>query len=168
MRSTLALACAFVLVPAAQAGAATLKVSSSGSDSAACSTVAPCASFNRAYQVSQPGDTIEVAGGNYGAQTVNRKHAEGTATVTFRPALGADVTIGSLSNYANEVSYIGLKAAPIGSSLGDGVVSAREGTDVLFNFVSGRKMRVWGTLDRAPVNNTFLGGVWKEQVDCSG
>ena len=146
MRATLALLGAFMLVPVASANAATLRVATNGSDSASCSSVAPCASLNRAYQLSQPGDTIEVANGDYGGQTVNRKHSEGTATVTFRPALGADVTLGSLNNYANEVSYIGLRAAPIGSSLGNGVVTAREGTDVLFNFVSGRKMRVWGTL----------------------
>jgi hypothetical protein len=100
MRTLTALVCAFMLVPASQAAAATLRVAPSGSDSAACSTTAPCASFNRAYQASRPGDTIEVAGGNYGGQTVNAKHAVGTAKVTFRPVAGAAVTIGSLSNYA--------------------------------------------------------------------
>ena len=69
--------------------------------------IAPCASLNRAYQVSQPGDVIEISAGDYGGQTVNRKHAVSTATVTFRPTLGADVTLGSLNNYANEVAYIG-------------------------------------------------------------
>src|ERR687889_829510 len=107
MRAFIALSsvCACALIFAAQAGAATLKVSPSGSDSAACTSVAPCATFDPAYQASQPGDTVEVAGGQYGAQTVRAKHPVGSSTVTFRPSLGADVTIGSLSNYANEVSY---------------------------------------------------------------
>jgi hypothetical protein len=59
-----------LLFAAPAASAATLHVATGGTDSAACTAAAPCASFNRAYQQSQPGDTIEVAGGNYGSQWV--------------------------------------------------------------------------------------------------
>lgn len=167
MRFFLSFLVAF-LVLCGTASAATRYVAP-GATGTSCTQLAPCGSLDAGYQSSQPGDTVEVADGNYGSQTVVGKHPVGSAKVVFQPASGATVTIGDLSNRANEVSYIGLRAAPVGSSLGDGVVSARAGTNVLFQFVSGRKPYVWGlSATEAPVNNTFKGGVWREQIGCEG
>ena len=65
-------------------------VSPSGNDAAACSQVAPCRSFDRAYRVAQPGQTVEVACGSYGAQSVGRDASKTSSSdVVFRPANSA-------------------------------------------------------------------------------
>jgi hypothetical protein len=159
----------FAVVGACAPASAATEYVTPGGTGVACLQAAPCGSLNDAYQASSPGDTVEVAAGNYPGQTVQSKHAVGTATVTFEPAPGADVMLGDLTNYANEVHYQGMRAAPSGSSLGDGEVTARAGTNVLFEFLSGTKPYVWGaSATSAPVNNTFRGGVWVRNVGCSG
>ncbi len=76
----------------------TLYLSPSGSDSAACTAAAPCRSFNRAYLVASPGQTVEVAAGSYGSQTINSDAAKTSAAdVVFAPAAGAAVTLGALN-----------------------------------------------------------------------
>lgn len=42
-------------------------VSASGSDRGRCTQAAPCKTFDRAYEVASPGETISVAGGTYSA-----------------------------------------------------------------------------------------------------
>ncbi|MGH2935401.1 MAG: fibronectin type III domain-containing protein, partial [Gaiellaceae bacterium] len=54
-------------VTSACAASSDLFVSLSGSDSGSCSSVAPCASFARAYQVAVAGEVVEVASGSYPA-----------------------------------------------------------------------------------------------------
>ena len=67
-------------IAAAPAQAATLNVSTSGSDSNACTSAAPCRNFQRAFNVAAAGDVVSVAAGNYGEQTIT-----GSAkAVTFR------------------------------------------------------------------------------------
>jgi hypothetical protein len=46
-------------------------VAPSGSDSNSCSQSAPCATINRAYQISSPGDTVIIGAGEYPFQTIN-------------------------------------------------------------------------------------------------
>jgi hypothetical protein len=60
--------------PAATAAPA-LFVSPTGNDAGRCTQAAPCVSWDRAYQVSRPGDVIHVAGGTYGPQTIEWKGA---------------------------------------------------------------------------------------------
>ena len=82
----------------------TLFLAPGGSDSAACTTSAPCATLNRAYQIAQPGQVVELAGGTYGTQVIASRASMrnlspgcepgNTANcVVFRPASGATVTI---------------------------------------------------------------------------
>lgn len=106
-------------------GPATLFVSPSGSDGAACTRADPCASWNRAYQRSRPGTVVEVGGGTYGSQTITSRASmrdlePGCATestsncVVFRPARGATVTIaGSLEVRGSSVWVQGT-ASPTG------------------------------------------------------
>ena len=54
--------------PPPAAPAASLYLSPSGSDTAACTQAAPCRSFERAYAVAASGDTVSVASGVYPAQ----------------------------------------------------------------------------------------------------
>jgi chitodextrinase len=72
-------------------------LSPSGSDSNACTQAAPCRNFARAYAVAQLGQTVELAGGNYGSQTLSGAKSGSGGVVTFRPASGASVSTGALS-----------------------------------------------------------------------
>jgi hypothetical protein len=97
---------------AAAATATTLYVSPTGSDAAACTQSAPCASFDRAYHASQPGGTVSIAAGTYPAQTIHddASKTNATADVTFAPAKNADVTIdGDLVVYGSHVVVRGAK-----------------------------------------------------------
>jgi hypothetical protein len=73
----------------------TVFVSPTGSDAGRCTRAQPCRSFNRAYRVAQPGETIELAGGTYPTQTigVDPSKVAAASDVVFQPATGASVTI---------------------------------------------------------------------------
>ena len=100
-RLTLGLFCCLVLTAlAAPAGAAAADryVSTSGSDSNACTAGAPCRSFDRANRSASPGMTVEVAAGSYGGQSIgNDTSKTSTNDVVFQPASGANVTLSGLS-----------------------------------------------------------------------
>ena len=69
-------------------------VSPGGSDGGVCTREAPCASFDRAYRVAQPGQVVEVAAGTYPAQTITSDPSKLVdEDVILRPAPGAQVTI---------------------------------------------------------------------------
>ena len=84
----------------AQNGA--VAVSSTGND-ATCvrgDITKPCASFDRAYALSQLGDTVQVSGGSYPFQRITAKAGKDTsgraANVVFEPAPGATVRVAGL------------------------------------------------------------------------
>src|SRR5256885_2960804 len=69
-----------------------LFLSPAGSDAAPCSAAAPCATLQRAFALAQPGQTVELAGGTYPAQTISGSPKSGAAHVVFRPAPAAQVS----------------------------------------------------------------------------
>ena len=71
----------------AAGGPADLYISPTGSDSAGCTSAAPCASFTRAYNVAASGKVVQVGAGVYQWQTI----PAGTKTVTFRGVSGNKV-----------------------------------------------------------------------------
>lgn len=76
--------------------AAVLRVAVSGNDSTCArgDLSRPCASFARAYQLANPGDIVEVSGGNYGPQDLFYDAANAQAPgVTFQEASGATVKV---------------------------------------------------------------------------
>lgn len=85
-------------------------VSTTGSDSAACTQSAPCQSFTRAYQAARPGQIVEVAGGTYPSQTLDPpRKASGSAPILFRRAVGATVNVGEIrTNGINAVEFRGM------------------------------------------------------------
>jgi hypothetical protein len=98
---------------ACPASGASVFVSPSGSDGNACTQAAPCRSFDRAYRVADPGDTVQMAGGTYPAQEidVDTSTVGAGADVTFVPAAGATVTInGDLDVYGSHVYFKGGKS----------------------------------------------------------
>ena len=71
-------------------GTADLYVATNGSASSACTQAAPCSTFNRAYTLAQPGNTVQVAAGSYSSQTINASPKPvGAALVVFQPGAGA-------------------------------------------------------------------------------
>ena len=77
---------------------ASVFLSPSGNDAAACSAAAPCRSFDRAFRVAAPGQHVELAAGSYGGQSLRADPAKTSADdVVIRPAAGASVTTGSLT-----------------------------------------------------------------------
>jgi hypothetical protein len=70
----------------------------SGTDANPCSQALPCKSFDRAYRVAASGQTVEVAAGSYGAQTLHYDGSKASsADVTFQPAAGASVTVAGIA-----------------------------------------------------------------------
>src|SRR3954447_8691704 len=106
-RLAVVLATAFLMLTGS-AQAAVLHVSPVGTDDGDCTTIAPCETFGRAYEVAAPGDTVEVAGGRYGNQRLAdddyKDHVASEAV--FRPALGAQVTITDLLTFASNVRFV--------------------------------------------------------------
>jgi hypothetical protein len=84
-----------VLGAAVPAGANTLYVAKTGSDSNSCSQVSPCASFNRAFSVAAGGDTVQVAAGSYSSQEISGSAK--SSTVTFKPVTVGTVTLSGLT-----------------------------------------------------------------------
>jgi hypothetical protein len=103
------LAIATALLAAAPAAADTLHVAPHGDDDADCLTKATaCATFDRAYQAAELGDTVEVAGGRYPSQPIfevdGRTGEKDRPDVTFRPAPGETVTLGCWDDGSNCVA----------------------------------------------------------------
>ena len=93
------------LQTAACDGPADLYLAPKGRDRNRCTQAAPCRSFARAYALAEPGQTVELAEGRYGRQRIA---ADATRTslddVTFRPAAGAKVIVGSLFIDASHIT----------------------------------------------------------------
>ncbi len=78
-------------------GSADLYMAANGSSTSNCTEAAPCSSFVRAYTLASPGDTVQIAGGNYSGQTINAApKAAGAAPIVFEPATGATVRVSSV------------------------------------------------------------------------
>jgi Concanavalin A-like lectin/glucanases superfamily/Bacterial Ig domain len=131
-------------------------VAPAGSDAAPCTETAPCASLNRAYRVALPGQTVELAGGAYPAETIAADPAKvSTSHVLFRPAAGAEVTFGYLGVEASHVTVRGIRTAYTISAAGNavqaGVAADRGSDDVVLEdvdaghvFIAGDRARVLG------------------------
>lgn len=111
---------------APQAPAPDLFVTPTGSDTGTCSKAAPCATWNRAYQVAKPGDVVQIGGGEYGpqeiaARAVVRNLSPGCTSQTtqncivFRPAPGQQVIVnGWLAVRGSSVWVRGTATPPTG------------------------------------------------------
>jgi chitodextrinase len=85
-------------------GGASVFLSPSGSDSAACTQAAPCKSLDRAYHVAKPGQIVELAGGSYAGGSITADSTKTSSTdVLFRPAAGASVSVAGLEIYGSHL-----------------------------------------------------------------
>lgn len=148
--------------PPVSSGAADLFLSATGSDSAACSAAAPCKSLDRAYQVAAPGDVVELAAGSYGGQTIQRDAGfASTEDVTFRPAPGASVTLGTVTVNASHVTLEGMNATDLNARVTDPY--RYPVSDITFRNMDARNFMVMSASD---VN--VIGGDYGPASDCGG
>lgn len=144
------------------AHATTYYVATTGSDSNACTSSAPCLTLSRAYNVASGGDTIEAAAGSYKAQNL-AKRSLGTSVVTFHPASGATVTLAGLSITASYVEFDNISLTSTGAlSVGDMSQSdTTYTTHVTIRNMSGQTMFIVGQYI------SMYGGSWGGFNACS-
>ena len=142
-------------------GTANLWVDTSGgtctrtASPAAYADSAACASFNAAYQAAQPGDTVLIKGGSYGAQTiaVSATKTNAAADVVMSVDSGSTVTVnGALTIYGSHLVLRGESATnrslrvPYYSVSVDPVGAAQVGTNrtnhVTVRYVAGANFQV--------------------------
>jgi hypothetical protein len=135
-------------------------VSTSGSDSNACTGSAPCASFSKAYQVARPGQTVYVGSGSYPNQRIDYDSAKSSPAVVFAPAAGAFVSVarldlGQAQLNARAPQHVVVRDMTIGyTAVWDG------GSDITLQNLSGRGFDVisGGSGWPLPDNVRVLGG----------
>ena len=70
---------------------AQLVLAPGGNDSGPCTSSAPCATLQRAFELASPGSVVELRNGTYASQELGGDRG---GIVTFRPARGATITMG--------------------------------------------------------------------------
>jgi hypothetical protein len=136
-------------------------VSLSGSDTATCGASDPCLTFNRAYQVAQPGQVVDVAGGVYPSQRIEHDPSKTSAEdVYFRPAAGSFVRVdGNIDVYGSHVTVMAMQAADTEVPY-DGPADV---SDVTFWGMDGRNF----TIDSG-MQVSILGGDYGPASSCGG
>jgi hypothetical protein len=108
-----------------------LVVAIGGSDSNPCSALAPCASFDRAYHVAKPGDTVRVSAGSYPLQTLtyDATKAGATTDVVFQAAAGALARLRGLTlDGTSHVTFVGASSGDLSNPSSGLTLSPTPGT----------------------------------------
>lgn len=148
--------------PAPPTGPADLFLAVNGSDAAACSASAPCKSLDRAYQRAAPGDIVELAAGSYGSQAIQRNAGlTSNEDVVFRPAAGADVTLGTVTVYGSHVTLQGMRATDLNARVTDPYKFAV--SDITFRDMDARNFMVMSAS-----NVNVIGGNYGPASACGG
>jgi hypothetical protein len=153
---------ATVTTPQCEGGPPAVYVSPTGSDAGSCAQAAPCASFDRAYRVAEPGWRIVIGGGHYPSQTVRVDPAKLTVTqnVVFEPAPGAAVEIdGDLAMLGSHAIFRNLKLRKLVSDATPGAFATSH--DVVFENLDGETFNI-GPNYRI----TIKGGDWGPSTSC--
>jgi chitodextrinase len=143
-------------------GSAGVFLAPGGSDGNPCTQTQPCLSFDRGYHAATAGQTVEVAAGSYGDQTINDDPSKdgSVSEVLLRPASGATVTITDLLSYASNVHYKDFTV----STATAGQPDIRAGHDVIVENVKASNFYIQG-----PTSNvTFKGGDYGPYPSCGG
>ena len=112
------------LVASGLVSAANVFVASNGSDAGArcrrfatpfpnpdLSGASVCKTFDRAYHLARPGDTVEVQTGSYEAQALSPKQSAAIPSVIIQPVLGGSVTLEDLAVEGGHVTIRDLTIA---------------------------------------------------------
>jgi hypothetical protein len=140
---------------------ATRFVAPNGSDSGDCLASSPCQTFNRAYEVAQPGEVVDVAGGTYPGQRIEYDGDKtSTEDVYFRPAAGSFVNVnGDIEAYGSHVTFMAMQARDTNIPY-DG---PEDVSDVTFWGMDGRNF----TIDSGQ-QVSVIGGDYGPASDCGG
>jgi hypothetical protein len=144
----------------------TLYLAPSGSDAGVCASAqAPCASFNRAYRVARPGDTVMLAGGDYPEQAIEGDGAKTSKKhVLFEPAPGAEVRVsGPIYVYGSHLTLQNLHVGDVTIGNYDQTPGRPNPTDVSMRGVEGRNFEIDSATDV-----TISGGAWGPASACGG
>jgi hypothetical protein len=125
-----------------------LAVSPTGSDAAPCTLSEPCASFDRAYQLAQPGQHVEILAGTYPAQTLHRDSSKADAKrrVVFAPATGQTASVsGPLQILGSHVEFDGITTAAWSvTNPPNGATAANQPVDVVMRDVTTSTFGIFG------------------------
>ena len=156
---------------AGQAGTSrTLHVAVGGAHGGGCALQAPCGSFDRAYRVARPGDTILIRGGTYPAQQigVDVRKLNVKRPIVFRVAEGQSVFVdGELTMLGSNAIFDGeryrngrysLRARRVGSLAVSSDTASRH---VTFRHLKAETFTVTGSRFI-----TFKGGDYGPNVAC--
>jgi hypothetical protein len=158
--AVLAAVLAAALTSPAGALAATRYISPSGADSGACTSAsAPCRSFGHAYRQSAPGDVVEMAGGQYGSQTIPAVSGRGGPAVTFQAAPGAQPVLGELNVSGSYVSVRDVVTSSVDLNGARGVEIVR---------AQGRQMNMQDVHDVAIIGGAYGGNQDVPTVQIAG
>ena len=148
-------------IPVPPSTPASLFVSADGSDTAPCGAGAPCRSFSRAYELAEPGEVVDVAGGVYPAQRIDHDPSKTSSDdVVFRPAAGEAVEIsGDIDVYGSHLALMAMRVRDTDVPY-DGPVSV---TDVTFWAMEARNF----TFDSA-THVSVIGGDYGPASSCGG
>jgi hypothetical protein len=141
----LASACAGETAQSATVPAATvLQVSPTGVDSGGC-TSSPCLTFDYAYHLAKPGQTVEVAAGEYPSETITPDlRKTGPKLVLFKPAAGAAVIVDNLDIFGSHIEFRSMRL---------GWKAEKGADDLTFRAVSSSMLFIWSA-----TNVRVLGG----------
>jgi hypothetical protein len=147
--------------PVAPEVPATRFVATDGSDSGECLAGSPCQTFNRAYEVAEPGEVVDVSGGTYPEQRIEYDGDKTSAEdVYFRPAAGSFVKVtGDIDAYGSHVTFMAMQAADTDVPY-DGPADV---SDVTFWGMDGRNF----TIDSGSQVNV-VGGDYGPATSCGG
>ncbi len=139
---------------------ATRFVATNGSDSGDCLAGSPCQTFSRAYEVAEPGEVVDVAGGTYPEQRVEYDGDKTSAEdVYFRPAAGSFVNVGDIEAYGSHATFMAMQARDTNIPY-DGPADV---SDVTFWGIDGRNF----TIDSGQ-QVSVVGGDYGPASSCGG
>lgn len=149
-------------------GGVTRLVSTTGADTGNC-TSTPCATVNYAYSQAQPGDTVQLAAGSYGPQTIAYRSGMGASRVTIKPASGAAVSMTDVqvkASYLNVTGPLTFRTLNIGDDTGTQRITNVTVDNFTVdhqdsNVVSRNAMQAWASdnivIKNGDVGNTMAG-----------
>jgi len=131
-------------------------VSLSGDDGNPGTAVLPVSSFNPAYRLAKPGETVIVSDGRYPYQQLQDDPSKRTTKdVTFRPAQGATVSIDSIDFGQDQTGIRGAKHVTIANMSVGYLRSWSSAEDLTWRNITGKHFDVIGTKDVTIHGGTF-------------